>query len=80
MRPHQFPEVMNTDEVAAYLDVGTTTIERWRDTEGFPVAKIGGTVRFTKTSVNEWIASRVQAGAPALPSETTPRRKGRQHA
>ena len=79
MAPHETPEVMDKGQCAAYLGVGTTTIERWRDNEGLPFVKIGNVARYRRAAVDEWLAAR-ETSKTVTPSTTVAvRRRPRRH-
>lgn len=59
------PEVMDKEQCAAYLGVGTTTIERWRDTEGLPYSRVGHITRYRRAAVDAWLAARETTNHPA---------------
>ncbi|WHH58497.1 helix-turn-helix domain-containing protein [Petroclostridium sp. X23] len=46
-------------ELADYLKVTRTTIDRWRK-EGMPCIKVGRGVRFNKEAVMQWIGKNKQ--------------------
>ena len=52
------PDVMDKEQCAKYLGVGTTTVERWRDTEGLPYIKIGAIARYRRAAIDAWLAAR----------------------
>lgn len=59
-------DVMNTIEAARYVRLGKPTLERFRLTgEGPRFAKLGGAVRYRRTDLDEWIASRLVASTSA---------------
>jgi excisionase family DNA binding protein len=68
------PSIMNKRQLAEYLDVGTSTVERWRTNEGLPYVRIGGVTRYRRAAIDEWIADRETAHTPA-PVETVARRR-----
>ncbi len=45
------PMLMNTEECAAFLGIGTRTLRRYAATRRIPSVKIGGTVRFRLESM-----------------------------
>lgn len=49
---------MDKEQCAKYLGVGTTTVERWRDTEGLPYIKIGAIARYRRAAIDAWLAAR----------------------
>lgn len=55
-------DVLNTIEAARYVRLAKPTLERFRLTgEGPRFAKLGGAVRYRRTDLDEWIASRLVA-------------------
>ncbi len=65
MTPHTAPDVMDKEQCAKYLGVGTTTVERWRDTEGLPYIKIGAIARYRRAAIDAWLAARETTNHPA---------------
>lgn len=52
--------VMTTPEAARYVRLGKPTLDRFRLTgEGPAYCKLGGAVRYRKTDLDAWLASRV---------------------
>lgn len=49
-------EVRTTDELAALLGTSAAQIDQWRKRYGWPHVKIGRTVRFTTSQVDEILA------------------------
>lgn len=59
-------DIMNTLEAARYVRLGKPTLDRFRLTgEGPRFAKLGGAVRYRRTDLDEWIASRLVASTSA---------------
>lgn len=55
-----FPdEILTIDEVAAYLKTSKRTVYRLAASGKLPAFKLGGTWRFRKEDLNQWIATRV---------------------
>lgn len=52
-------EIFTLDEVAAYLKVGKRTVYRLAASGKLPAFKLGGTWRFRRGDLDEWIASRI---------------------
>ncbi len=53
-------ELLKTAEAADYVRLGKPTLERFRVSGEGPVfAKLGGAVRYRKTDLDEWVASRL---------------------
>lgn len=53
-------EVLTLKEVAAYLKVDERTIYRLAASKKIPGFKVGGTWRFRKADIDEWIEAQVQ--------------------
>ncbi len=49
-------DVMNIDELAAYLDVATSTLYKKVQAREIPFTKIGNLLRFTRPSIDAWLA------------------------
>lgn len=55
-----FPdEILTIDEVAAYLKTSKRTVYRLAASGKLPAFKLGGTWRFRKEDLNQWITTRV---------------------
>lgn len=52
-------EILTIDEVAAYLKAGKRTVYRLAASGKLPAFKLGGTWRFRRSDLDQWIASRV---------------------
>lgn len=52
-------EILTIDEVAAYLKAGKRTVYRLAASSKLPAFKLGGTWRFRRSDLDQWIASRV---------------------
>lgn len=50
------PEFMNKGNVAEYLNVSRTTIDRWIKQRGFPSSKVGGKYVYKREDVDRWVA------------------------
>lgn len=48
-------EIFTLDEVAAYLKVGKRTVYRLAATKKIPAFKVGGTWRFQRQEIDQWI-------------------------
>ena len=55
----QSDEILTIDEVAAYLKAGKRTVYRLAASGEFPAFKLGGTWRFRRGELDQWIASRI---------------------
>ncbi len=55
-------DVMTVREVAEYLKVKERTIYRLVAKGGIPAFKVGGSWRFRKAEIEEWITRRTQDG------------------
>jgi predicted DNA-binding transcriptional regulator AlpA len=52
------PELLKVGDVARLSNASTRTICRWRDMGYLPPAiKIGGSIRWTRASILDWIAN-----------------------
>ncbi len=55
-------DVLTTIEAARYVRLGKPTLDRFRLTgEGPRFAKLGGAVRYRRSDLDDWIASRLVA-------------------
>lgn len=52
-------EILTIEEVAAYLKAGKRTVYRLAAGGKLPAFKLGGTWRFRRDDLDEWIASRI---------------------
>lgn len=52
-------EILTIDEVAAYLKASKRTVYRLAVSGELPAFKLGGTWRFRRGELNQWIASRI---------------------
>ena len=52
-------EILTIDEVAAYLKAGKRTVYRLASKGTIPAFKLGGTWRFRRAELDQWIASRI---------------------
>ena len=52
-------EILTIDEVAAYLKAGKRTVYRLAASGQIPAFKLGGTWRFRRGELDQWIASRI---------------------
>lgn len=50
-------EILTLDEVAAYLKAGKRTVYRLAAEGKLPAFKLGGTWRFRRSDLGEWIAA-----------------------
>ena len=50
--------VMNTKGICAYLGISRSLLYRLKREEGLPSFKAGGSVKYFKESIDEWIRSR----------------------
>lgn len=56
MMENMVPDVMNVNEVAAYLRVAPATIYRLAQRGQIPCGKVGRSWRFHKETIDRWIA------------------------
>ena len=52
-------EILTIDEVAAYLKAGKRTVYRLAASAELPAFKLGGTWRFRRGELDQWIANRI---------------------
>lgn len=52
-------EILKIDEVAAYLKASKRTVYRLAASGKLPAFKLGGTWRFRRGDLDQWIASRI---------------------
>lgn len=55
-------EILTLDEVAIYLKAGKRTVYRLAAEGKLPAFKLGGTWRFRRSDLDQWIASRISKG------------------
>ena len=58
-------EILTIDEVAAYLKAGKRTVYRLASSGKIPAFKLGGTWRFRRAELDQWIASRIGSASDA---------------
>lgn len=51
------PEIMTIRQVAGYLHVTERTIYRLAAAKGIPAFKVGGSWRFRKSDIDQWISA-----------------------
>jgi excisionase family DNA binding protein len=56
-------EILTIEEVAAYLKAGKRTVYRLAASGKLPAFKLGGTWRFRRGNLDQWIASRISNGS-----------------
>ncbi|MEW6694177.1 MAG: helix-turn-helix domain-containing protein [Pseudomonadota bacterium] len=52
-------DILTLDEVAAYLKAGKRTIYRLAASGEIPAFKLGGTWRFRRSELDQWIAASI---------------------
>lgn len=52
-------EILTIEEVAAYLKAGKRTVYRLASSGKIPAFKLGGTWRFRRAELDQWIASQI---------------------
>ena len=57
-------DILTLDEVAAYLKAGKRTVYRLAASGKLPAFKLGGTWRFRRGDLDQWIASRIGKATP----------------
>jgi len=50
--------IMNKKEVAEYLKMSITSIDRFMKSEGLPYSKVGKCVRYMSESIDEWLCKK----------------------
>ncbi|MDR3298634.1 MAG: helix-turn-helix domain-containing protein [Candidatus Accumulibacter sp.] len=68
----QSDEILTIEEVAAYLKAGRRTVYRLAANGQIPAFKLGGTWRFRRTELAQWIASRIGTQGLAKPDKEKP--------
>jgi len=63
------PEILDTNTISRYLGVSEMTVRNWRKlSDPLPAICIGGTVRFNRDDLFEWIKRHTQAEADPAPA------------
>lgn len=57
-------EILTLDEVAAYLKAGKRTVYRLAQKGEIPAFKLGGTWRFRRCELDDWIAESINKIRP----------------
>lgn len=57
-------EILTLEEVAAYLKAGKRTVYRLAQKGDIPAFKLGGTWRFRRSELNQWIAESINRQKP----------------
>ncbi|MCD0244850.1 helix-turn-helix domain-containing protein [Xanthomonas melonis] len=65
----QSDEILTIEEVAAYLKAGRRTVYRLAANGQIPAFKLGGTWRFRRTELDQWIAARIGTQGKSNPDE-----------
>jgi len=52
-------EILTIDDVAAYLKAGKRTVYRLASSGKLPAFKLGGTWRFRRAELDQWIVSQI---------------------
>ena len=55
-------DILTLDEIALYLKTGKRTIYRLAASVEIPAFKLGGTWRFSKAEITEWIQQQTHGG------------------
>lgn len=64
-------EILTIKQVAVYLQVTERTIYRLASAEGIPAFKVGGSWRFRRGDLDQWIAGRIGRTVAAPGAEGT---------
>ena len=67
-------EILTLSEVAEYLKVAERTIYRLAGARKLPAFKVGGSWRFAKADIDEWIKRQTNGASGAKPPTGTRRR------
>ena len=62
-------EILTIDEVAAYLKAGKRTVYRLASSGKIPAFKLGGTWRFRRAELDQWIASQIGEATDSVDEE-----------
>lgn len=54
-RTSAWPEVLTLEEVAAYLRVAKSEVERIAQSQGLPARRIGSEWRFSRAAIEDWL-------------------------
>lgn len=54
----KFPDNMTAEQVADYLQYNVKTIRNWTSEEKIPFVKLGGSVRYPKERIDNWLKSK----------------------
>ena len=57
-------EILTLEEVAAYLKAGKRTVYRFAQKGEIPAFKLGGTWRFRRSELDNWIAESISKKKP----------------
>lgn len=57
-------DILTLDEVAAYLKAGKRTVYRLAASGEIPAFKLGGTWRFRRSELDQWIAASINKTKP----------------
>ncbi|CAB3628792.1 methylation-associated defense system helix-turn-helix domain-containing protein MAD1 [Achromobacter aegrifaciens] len=68
----QSDEILTLEEVAAYLKAGRRTVYRLAAEGKIPAFKLGGTWRFRRTELDQWIAARIGTQSKSITDEEKP--------
>ncbi len=59
---NEFGRIFTLDEVASYLKVGKRTVYRLAGAKKIPAFKVGGTWRFSRADIDNWIKQQSMDG------------------
>lgn len=57
-------DILTLDEVATYLKAGKRTVYRLAASGSIPAFKLGGTWRFRRSDLDNWIATSIRETGP----------------
>lgn len=53
-------DVMDVEEVAAYLSIAASTVYKWVEQRRIPYTKLGNLLRFPKVEIDRWLSKRTK--------------------
>jgi len=64
---HRKPDLLNTTEAADYLQLRVNTLEIWRSTGryGLPYIRVGRSIRYRRSDLDEFLRARTVSGEAA---------------
>jgi excisionase family DNA binding protein len=62
-------ELLNTAQVAEWLNVKESTIRKWTHYGFIPHVKLGRCVRFQESEIEQWLRERAEKGRSSMPPD-----------